>query len=733
MHQPYYKDDLQNTFLLPWVRLRCAKDYYKMPALLDGYPSIKQTFNLVPALVAQVEDYVEGRSADVYLDLARRPVSELTTDERAFIARWMTESSQIRRVRQYPRYLDLVRKREQAWPRAADEMAKLFSDAELRDLQVWFNLSWIGPEVMAADDRIAELVRKGRDFSEDDKLPVFDLQVDLQRKVLPKYREVQDRGQAELITSPYYHPILPLIAELGIARVARPDLAMPRRLFSHPEDAAEQLRLGIEAHTRRFSTRPRGVWPPEAAVSDDVARLAADQGLEWMLSDEGILARSSGSPINRDGDGQLMQPELLYAPYRMETSGGPIRLVFRDGRLSNAIGFEYQNSTADEAAKDLIDRLHGIRRRQQDAPLLTVIALDGENCWDFYEANGNDFLHSLYSRLSHDPEVKTVTVSEFLAEFPTQRSLARIHPGSWINANFDTWVGDQEHNVAWELLAEARDFLSERERQADAPAELAGACREALIAEGSDWFWWFGRSHDSGMDQIWDSLFRLHLRNIYMSCQQPPPASLYQSIVKDAESSASKRPDRKITPKLNGAVDHEEWNAAGYVDVTALFGAMHPPKGAIRRIWFGHDDRNLYLRFDLLGGGRPPRAVELEMLFSARPGRRPDGEGDAGGWPKRTGRGDFGFDPAFRLTGRGVAQSLEGDGPRRSGGDAALRQHRRGKVWPPRSADQPGGAAGASAGQRRCARGADRREHSDLFHRKSAILRSRGDVWILGR
>src|SRR5207302_1104840 len=173
MHQPYYKDDLQHTFLLPWVRLRCAKDYYKMPALLDDYPAIKQTFNLVPALVAQIQDYVDGRFTDVYLDLARRPVSELTPEERAFIARWMTESSQFRRVRQYPLYLELIRKREQAGPRAAGGMWRLFSDAELRDLQVWFNLSWIGPEVVDREPQIADLVRRGRDFSEADKDPVL--------------------------------------------------------------------------------------------------------------------------------------------------------------------------------------------------------------------------------------------------------------------------------------------------------------------------------------------------------------------------------------------------------------------------------------------------------------------------------------------------------------------------------------------------------------------------------
>jgi starch synthase len=645
MHQPYYKDDLTNSFLLPWVRLRCGKDYYKMPALLDQYPAIKQTFNLVPALVDQVQDYADGGFQDIYLDLARRPVADLSSDERAFIARWMTESSQIRRVRQYPRYLELVRKREQAWPRAAgDGMATLFSDAELRDLLVWFNLSWIGPEAMERDPEIAGLVRKGRLFSDADIEPVLRVQFELLRKVLPKYRELEARGQAELITSPYYHPILPLITDLGIARVARPDLAMPRRPFKHGDDAAEQLRLGIESHRRHFGRRPNGSWPPEAAISDDAVRLAADHGLEWMISDEGVLSRSLPSPITRDARGEVTQAELLYAPYRVQANGPLIHLVFRDAALSNAIGFEYQNLPADEAAAQLVGRLRAIQQRQQDAPFLVVIALDGENCWDSYESNGNPFLHSLYSRLTHEPELKTVTVSEFLSAFPAERSLSRIHPGSWINANFDTWVGDKEHNVAWDLLAEARDFLSERERAADEHEALAAARREALIAEGSDWFWWFGRSHDSGMDQIWDSLFRLHLRNIYMSLKRMPPAELYRPIAKEAEGLASKRPRRKIAPKLNGVVDDEEWEAGGYVDVSALFGAMHPPTGAVRRIWFGHDDHNLYLRFDLLAAGRP-RPVELEIFFS--------------GSPKQPSDGSFGFDPAFRLTARPRGSELE--------------------------------------------------------------------------
>src|SRR5438552_17504539 len=348
MHQPYYKDDLSNSFLLPWVRLRAAKNTYTMPALADAYPDLKQTTTLGPALVEQIQDYLDGGVADVYMDLPRRPASGLSAAERAFITRWMTESSQIRRVRQYPRYLELVRKREQAGPPTAAGLATLFSDAELRDLLVWFNLSWIGPEAIEGNPEIAELVPKGRFFSDADVEPVLRLQFELLRKVLPKYRELEERGQAELITSPYYHPILPLIRDLGIARVARPDLQMPRAMFKHADDAAEQLRLGIEAHRRHFGRRPRGVWPPEAAVSADVVRLAADHRLEWMLCDEGVLSRSLASSIIRDAQGQVTPREHLYAPYRMQGNDPPIHLVFRDAPLSNAIGFEYQNSPADE-------------------------------------------------------------------------------------------------------------------------------------------------------------------------------------------------------------------------------------------------------------------------------------------------------------------------------------------------------------------------------------------------
>ncbi|HYS28522.1 MAG TPA: glycoside hydrolase family 57, partial [Candidatus Limnocylindria bacterium] len=248
MHQPYYKDDLSNTFLLPWVRLRAAKDYYRMAALLDAYPQVKVTFNLVPSLIDQLEDYRSGNASDIYLDLSRRRADELSEEERAFVVRWMTESPSFRRVRDAPRYLELVQKREQAWPKTSAELARLFTDSEVRDLQVWFNLSWIDPHQAETDPTLRDLVGKGRDFSEEDKEPILRAQLDLLHRVLGKYQDVQRRGQAELITSPYYHPILPLLCDVASAKETRPDLKLPRRPFAHPEDAAAQLELALEAH-----------------------------------------------------------------------------------------------------------------------------------------------------------------------------------------------------------------------------------------------------------------------------------------------------------------------------------------------------------------------------------------------------------------------------------------------------------------------------------------------------
>src|SRR6202171_3614024 len=298
MHQPYYKDDLTSTYLLPWVRPRCAKDYYKMPALLDGYPKVRATFNLVPSLLAQIEDYGKEESVDLFLNLSRREATELSTEERDFLLRWMRESPRALRVQQSARYLEL----------ASRPVDAQFTMADVRDLQIWFNLAWCDPVWVESDPRLAELKRKERDFSESDKQPLFTAQLDMMAKVIPKYRELADRGQAELTFSPYYHPILPLLSHVDSARIANPQIQLPERHFSHREDAERQISLGQSLFERLVGRKPTGMWPSEVAVGEDVIGLATGANLDWMMSDEEVLARSLEGPWSRDE--QLYRPRL---------------------------------------------------------------------------------------------------------------------------------------------------------------------------------------------------------------------------------------------------------------------------------------------------------------------------------------------------------------------------------------------------------------------------------------
>src|SRR6202171_855352 len=531
MHQPYYKDDLTSTYLLPWVRLRSSKDYYKMPALLDGYSKVRATFNLVPSLLAQIEDYGKEESVDLFLNLSRRNAAELSPEERDFLLRWMRESPRALRVQHSPRSLELA-------SRPADA---LFTTSDLRDLQVWFNLAWCDPVWVESDPRLAELKRKDRDFAESDKEPLFEAQMEIMQKVIPKYRELADRGQAELTFSPYYHPILPLLCHVDTARIANPQLQLPEHHFSHREDAERQISMGLSLFERVLGRRPTGMWPSEVAVGEDVIGLAAGANLAWMISDEEVLARSLEGPWSRD--------EQLYRPRRVEREGRSVAMVFRDSQLSNAIGFDYQRMSSIDAARALVGRVRRVGEQQGDHDSLVVIALDGENAWEFYPRDGHDFLNALYTELESSQDIVTTTVADFLAEHPPQQPLHHLHTGSWIGASLDTWIGDPEHNIAWDLLAETRSWLEEQSRLRPKESDqVALAWREILITEGSDWFWWFSRKHDSGMDPIWDNQFRLHLRNVYKVMGQRPPARLFQPIIERAATPERGVPSVMLTP-----------------------------------------------------------------------------------------------------------------------------------------------------------------------------------------
>ena len=594
MHQPLYRDALTGRCSLPWVRLHAIKDYLHMADLLARYPQVHATVNLVPSLVEQLNDYARGLCEDQGMALSRQ--ATWSVQDRELLLNSFFSINWDRFVRPRPAYARLLALRDQAL-----ENPHYFSTAYYRDLVAWFNLSWIDPGTLAADPALRRLVRKGRRFSRRDVAAILAKQTEIIARIIPTYRRLQERGQVELTTSPYYHPILPLLLDSHAAREASPGLSLPGTLFAHPEDAREQVRRAVESHLANFGRRPRGLWPPEGAVSQATAELLAQtEGLRWIASDESILARSLATGIDRDGQGHVLNPALLYQPYRV----AGLDVVFRDRVLSDRIGFVYKHMPGPDAARDLLDRLHEIRARlpQDGRAWLVSIILDGENCWEEYPENGDPFLHALYQGLSADPELRAVTVSEFLDAHPPASRIERLAAGSWINGNLETWIGEAAQNQAWEFLARVREHLVawQRENPLLDFETLEQAWREVYIAQGSDWFWWYYSHNRPPAENHFDREFRRHLGNVYRLLGLPLPGWLARPIPPSPEvrQTAARA---YITPPLEAAAQlPEAWAAAGYQGSCPAGGSMQRGCTLLRGLYYGYDPQSLYLRLEAL-------------------------------------------------------------------------------------------------------------------------------------
>jgi alpha-amylase/alpha-mannosidase (GH57 family) len=604
MHQPFYEDLITREHILPWVRLHALKDYYGMPSLLREFPQVRVTFNLVPSLLVQLEAFAAGRARDHFLDLSLKPAADLTDADAAFIVRNFFHAQRERMIDVQPRYAELLARRGAALPTPAEARAtaRRFSTDDLRDLQVLHKLVWIDPEYQERDERVRRLVANGRGFTEEDKAVLREVELELLNRVVPTYRELAERGQAELSTSPFYHPILPLLCDTDVYRRTHPDSRMPRHRFVHPEDAAEQLARAVDFHERVFGHRPAGLWPSEGSVSDAIVPIVARAGFQWMATDESILAHTLGIDFTRDAGGHVGQPDRLYTPYAVSVEGGRVACAFRDHVLSDRIGFIYANWDAEAAADDFVNRLVEAGRRYRAAggrgdPIIPII-LDGENAWEHFQGGGRPFLRALYAGLSSHPELRTVTMAEACAAPGPE--LTTIFPGSWIDANFYIWIGHADDQRAWSQLADARQAL---DAQLDVdPQGLAQAREEILIAEGSDWFWWYGDDHSSAHDAEFDDLFRRHLRNAYKLLQKPAPDELFVSNISSGAAPDQTDPAGFVTPTLDGEeTSYFEWLGAGALEVRDVAGAMHQAEQApsvVTLVRFGLDTRRLYVRLD---------------------------------------------------------------------------------------------------------------------------------------
>jgi alpha-amylase/alpha-mannosidase (GH57 family) len=624
MHQPFYQDLLTGEHVLPWVRLHALKDYWGMVAVLREFPRVKATFNLVPSLLVQLDAYARDAARDRHLELGMKPAASLSEEERTFCVEQFFHAHRRRMIDPYPRYRELAEQRGSPGPGlSARSQAAPFSVDDLRDLQVWHKLVWLDADYLERDERVRALVAKDRGFTEDDKASLRAIELELLQRVIPEYAAAAERGQVELSASPFYHPILPLLCDTDVYLRTHPHSRMPRERFRYPVDAAEQLERAAALHQRIFGRRPAGLWPSEGSVSDGMVPLVADAGFRWMATDEEILSRTLGAAFTRDAEGHLDQPEVLYRPYRVGRDGTRVACGFRDHTLSDLIGFSYASWSAEGAADDFVHRLVAAGLRYSDrtsgGEATIFVILDGENAWEYYDGQGRPFLRALYGKLETHPEIQTVTMSE--ACVGATEALPSIFPGSWINGDFYIWIGHRDDHRAWSQLADARRTLDAASGTA-APQALAHAREEILIAEGSDWFWWYGDDHSSEHDVEFDELFRRHVRNVYRALGRPLPEELFVTNISTAPSDVRiDPPSGLIQPTVDGeATSYFEWLGAGGLEASETAGAMHQVTDRtpiVKAVEFGTDLRHLFIRID---GTQPMRrhlesGVELRIKF----------------------------------------------------------------------------------------------------------------------
>jgi len=592
MHQPPYVDPESGKAIMPWVRLHAIHAYYDMASILDEFPNLRMTFNFSPCLLSQMETF-----EDLFLDYTMKPASELDNGDRKFLLSNFFFCNHETMIRPYPRFWELYKKRGKRVMEEANISS--FTQGDLLDLQVWFNLAWFGFAAEKKEQGIAELRKKERSFTEEDKAYVIEAQRRIMKEVLPLYRKLQDRGQIEISVSPFNHPILPLVYDTDLARRANPNVTLPPR-FTHPEDAKAQVERAVAMGEKVFGKKPVGMWPSEGSVSPEVLMIMADAGIKWAATDEGILFRSIQG--NRES--------LLYNPYFFNSQGRSIAMFFRDRPISDDIGYNYYKQIPEDAVLAFARRLEFISASYDKRDPCVAIVLDGENPWEYYPGAGEKFLRRLYRFLS-DASVKTHTPSSYLAENQANETLTHIATGSWIEGNFNIWLGQEEDNKGWSLLKKTRDFMiSYLALHPDIPPESRQKAWDHIYqAEGSDWFWWYGDQFFTEQAREFDHLFRSHLKAVYVELTEDTPQFLFIPVVSEgAVKVPTSIPTAFIKPKLDGEIsNYYEWYGAGIYDPESESIARRG-KGFISKILYGFDKENLYFCLD------PGKAVDTSSL-----------------------------------------------------------------------------------------------------------------------
>ena len=583
---------------MPWVRLHAVKDYLDMALWVEKFKDLKLNFNFVPVLLDSIIEYAEENAHDIHSRLTVTPENKLTDKDKIFILNNFFDANyqtMILTNDEYHRLYQMVQ------AHGTDD-TNIFTNQEYADIMALFNLAWIDPSYRTSNQTLKKLIRKGKNYTLEDRISIIEVQRNIIKKIIPTLKKLVNKNQIEITTSPYYHPILPIL--LDYKNIKKHTLQDDEILGLKTElDAKVQTKMALDRIEELFGKRPRGIWPSEQCVNGKTLDMLSSLGVEWTISDEGILANSINFEFVHDFKGYLKEPYHLLKSYQYQTKNSDIKMVFRDSTIHNLISFEYPHHNPIATANDLYDRIKVMQSKILSSPdknHLLTIALDGENCWENYMEDGASFLKTLYTLISEDSTLETVLISDYLEQSDEHKLLNKIASGSWFNRNFKLWIDEPVKDLAWAYLKRVRQDFSEFVKREPLNPNIELARRELFICEGSDWFWWYGEPNDSGRDNIFDFIFRTHLKNIYRYLDLDTPSYLDEPITGISPAKPSRYPQSLITPKIDGkdvTSEDDIWNNAGCIETPD--GPVLRDSKLFETIRFGHDENNFYLKFHL--------------------------------------------------------------------------------------------------------------------------------------
>ncbi len=533
MHQPEYRDLPSGEYRLPWTYLHAIKDYVDMAAHIEATPGARAVVNFGPVLLEQIDDYAnrvggflrEGTPIpDGLLSALVAERFDPEPDARRALVAAAQRANEQRLIARFSPYRDLCELAHFVEARSWE--VSYLNDQFLADLLVWYHLAWLGETVRRSDLRVKRLMEKGHRFSLEDRRTLLGVIGELLASVIPRYRALHYGKQIELSLSPYAHPIVPLLLDLGSARESMPTAELPESA-PYPdgqESARWHIATGIETFERYFGFVPKGCWPSEGGLSEATLALLGEYGFEWAATGESVLRNS----VNAEGaQFDLSVPHRLF-----RIADGATRCVFRSDELSDDIGFNFAHWHADDAAGHLVHRLEAILDScRAPAERVVSIILDGENAWEFYPENGYHFLSALYNQILDNPRLELTTFSECIEARLPERRLSGLVAGSWVYGTFSTWIGEAHKNRGWAMLIDAKRAFDRALREQRLSAEtLVLARRQLMVCEGSDWFWWLGDVNPAHSVNQFDRLFRAHLANLYALLGDSPPQYLSEAI-----------------------------------------------------------------------------------------------------------------------------------------------------------------------------------------------------------